>query len=191
MLYLILGLILFLGSHIFIAFRDTRAGAIATLGENGYKAVQSLVAIAGFVLIVWGFGQYREGGWVQLWTPPAWGRHAAMTLMWFAFVSLAAMGKRPGRIRGWLRHPMLVGIKFWALAHLLANGDLGGLLLFGSFLAWAVFDRIAVKRRGDIGAESIDHFTKSDAIVLVAGTVVYAVMLFAHPYLIGVSVLRM
>jgi len=110
--------------------------------------------------------------------------------MWFAFISLAAMGKRPGRIRGWVRHPMVVAVKFWALAHLLANGDLGGMLLFGSFLAWAVWDRIAVKRRGDVGADQLDHFTKSDAIVVVAGTIAYVAMLLLHPMLIGVSVLR-
>jgi uncharacterized membrane protein len=152
--------------------------------------VHSLTSLVGLVLIVYGFGQYRAHDWVQVWTPPAADRHITMLLMWLAFISLAAMGKNPSRIRGWLRHPMLVAVKIWALAHLLANGDLGGMVLFGSFLAWAVWDRIAVKRRGDIGAARLDHFTKSDAIVVVAGTLAYVAMLFLHPVLIGVSVLR-
>ena len=83
---------------------------------------------------------------------------------------------------------MIVGVKIWALAHLLANGDLGGLLLFGSFLAWAVYDRIAVKRRGDLGAPRIGSFTKADGIALGAGTVAYIAMIFLHPWLIGVPV---
>jgi uncharacterized membrane protein len=111
--------------------------------------------------------------------------------MWFAFVSLAAMNPAPGRIRGWLRHPMLVAIKIWALAHLLANGDLGGVLLFGCFLAWAVFDRISVKRRGDAGAVRIAAFTRADAMVLGFGTVAYVAMIFLHPLLIGVPVISM
>jgi uncharacterized membrane protein len=191
MTYLILGLIVFLGVHGFTALRGPRAGVIAAVGEGPYKIGYSLLSLAGFVLLVWGFGQYRAGGMIQLWTPPAWGRHAAMGLMPFAFIALAASGRRPGRIRGWLRHPMLVGIKIWALAHLLANGDLGGVVLFGFFLAWAVFDRIAVKRRGDMGGERLDHFTGADAIVVGAGVVAYTAMLFAHGWLIGVPVLRM
>jgi uncharacterized membrane protein len=110
--------------------------------------------------------------------------------MWLAFVAIACSGHAPGRIRGWLRHPMLVSVKIWALAHLLANGDLGGLLLFGSFLAWAVFDRIAVKRRGDIGAPRVPAFTRADAISVGVGTVAYVAMIFLHPWLIGVSVLQ-
>jgi uncharacterized membrane protein len=86
---------------------------------------------------------------------------------------------------------MLVAIKIWALAHLLINGDAGGMLLFGSFLAWAVFDRIAVKRRGDLGAPRIDHFTRADGIAVGAGTIAYVAMIFLHPVLIGVSVLNL
>jgi len=190
MLILIAGIIVFLGAHSFTTLRGSRAGLIVKLGANGYRGLYSLVSLVGLVLIVYGFGQYRAHDWVQIWTPPAVDRHITMLLMWFAFISLAAMGKRPGRIRGWVRHPMVVAVKFWALAHLLANGDLGGMLLFGSFLAWAVWDRIAVKRRGDVGADQLDHFTKSDAIVVVAGTIAYVAMLLLHPMLIGVSVLR-
>jgi uncharacterized membrane protein len=149
----------------------------------------SVASVIGFVLICWGFSLYRAQGWVQVWDPPIWTRHLTISLMWFAFVALAAMGKRPSRIRGWLRHPMLVAIKIWALAHLLANGDLGGMILFGSFLIWAVVDRISEKRRGDLGAPRVPGFTSGDGIILVAGTVAYVAMIFLHPYLIGVSVL--
>ncbi|HMK89010.1 MAG TPA: NnrU family protein [Methylocystis sp.] len=88
-----------------------------------------------------------------------------------------------------LRHPTLVAVKSWALAHLLANGDLGGMILFGSFLAWGVYDRIAVKSRGDLGAERLASFTRGDAIALGAGTALYALILFLHPWLFGVCVL--
>jgi uncharacterized membrane protein len=99
------------------------------------------------------------------------------------------MNPAPSRIRGWLRHPMLVAIKIWALAHLLANGDLGGIVLFGALLAFAVFDRIAVKRRGDMGAPRVQAFTPADAVNVVVGTIAYVAMIFLHPYLIGVSVM--
>jgi uncharacterized membrane protein len=190
MLVLILGIVVFLGSHTFTTFRGARAKVIEGIGPGAFKGLYSVVALIGFVLIVWGFARYRAEGMIPLWTPPAWGFYAAIVLMWFAFVALACSNpKQPGRIRGWLRHPMLVGVKFWALAHLLANGDLGGLLLFGSFLAWAVWDRIAVKQRGDLGAARIDSFTRADTIALVAGTVAYVAMIFLHPLLIGVPVI--
>ena len=111
--------------------------------------------------------------------------------MWFAFVALAASGKAPGRIRGWLRHPMVTAVKIWALAHLIANGDLGGLILFGALLAWAVYDRITLKRRGDLGAPRVASFTRADAIALGAGTVAWLAMMALHPWLIGVSVIGM
>jgi uncharacterized membrane protein len=108
--------------------------------------------------------------------------------MWFAFVALAGMNPAPSRIRGWLRHPMLVAIKIWALAHLIANGDEGGMLLFASFLAWAVYDRIAVKKRGDLGAPRVSAFTRADGVALAVGTLAFVAMIFLHPWLIGVSV---
>jgi uncharacterized membrane protein len=189
MVTLLIGIIVFLGVHTLATQRDTRASLIARFGEGPYKGLFSVGAVVGFVLIVWGFSLYRSQGWIQVWEPPIWTRHLTITLMWFAFVSLACMNPAPSRIRGWLRHPMLVAIKIWALAHLLANGDLGGMLLFGAFLAWAVYDRIAVKRRGDLGAPRISSFTAADGVNLLVGTVAYVAMMFLHPYLIGVSVM--
>src|ERR1700733_10894012 len=162
MLTLLIGIVVFLGVHTLTTQRETRARLIARFGEGPYKGLFSLGAVVGFVLIVWGFSLYRSQGWIQVWTPPVWTRHLTITLMWFAFVSLACMNPAPSPIRGWLRHPMLVAIKIWALAHLIANGDAGGMLLFGSFLAYAVYDRIAVKRRGDLGAPRISAFTRAD-----------------------------
>ena len=185
----VIGLVLFLGSHLFTTFRTARAGLVERFGAGPYRGLYTLVSLAGLGLIIWGFGRYRAEGMVQLWYPPVWTRHLALTLMWFAFVALAASGPLPGKIRGWLRHPMLAGVKIWALAHLLVNGDLGGLLLFGSFLAFAVYDRIVVNRRGDMGAPASSSFTQGDAMVLGIGTLAYVAMLFAHPYLIGVAVI--
>lgn len=188
MTILILGILLFLGTHTLTTLRPQRARLMVALGEKGYRGLYTAVSLAGLVLIVWGFGAYRAGGMIPLYDPPVWTRHLALSLMWFSFVAMAT-GPRPSRIRGWLRHPMLVGVKIWALAHLLANGDLGGLILFGSFLAWAVYDRIAVKRRGDMGGERLAAFTRADGFALGVGTVAYVAMLFLHPYLIGVAVI--
>jgi uncharacterized membrane protein len=186
---LILGLILFLGAHSFTTLRGPRAGLIGRIGEGPYKGLYSIVALAGFALIAWGFHFYRQNGWVQLWTPPSWAPHVTILLMWFAFVALAASGKAPGRIRGWLHHPMVTAVKIWALAHLIANGDLGGLILFGTLLAWAVYDRITLTRRGDGGAPRLAHFTRADAIAVGAGTVAWLAMMALHPWLIGVAVI--
>ncbi|MGQ0444169.1 MAG: NnrU family protein [Beijerinckiaceae bacterium] len=186
MLILFMGIVVFLGVHSITTFRETRMRLIERLGLLPFKGLYSLVAIAGFALIVWGFSRYRAEGLIPFWSPPAWTRHLTIGLMWFAFVALACMNPAPGKIRGWLRHPMLTAIKIWALAHLLANGDAGGMLLFGSLLAWAVFDRIAVKKRGDIGAMRIESLTRADATALGVGTLAYLAMIFLHPVLIGV-----
>lgn len=190
MLVLILGIIVFLGVHSLTLLRSPRRDLIERFGERPYRGLYSLLSAAGFILIVWGFARYRAEQWIQLWTPPGWTQYLAIALMWFAFVALASSGPTPGMIKGWLRHPMLAGVMLWALAHLLANGDLGGLLLFGSFLAWAVIDRIAVVQRGDSGAPRTSLFTRADAIGLGAGTVAYLMMIYLHPLLIGVPVLR-
>jgi len=167
MLVLILGIVVFLGVHSLTTFREVRTGLIERFGLGPFKRVYSLVALAGFALTVSGFSRYRAEGLILIWTPPVWTRHLAIALMWFAFVALACINPAPARIRGWLRHPTLIAVKVWALAHLLANGDAGGMLSFGSF---RVFDRIAVKKRGDIGAPRIASFTRADAIALGAGT---------------------
>ena len=187
MLLLIAGLVLFLGAHLLTTARDTRTALMARLGEGAYKGLYSIVSAAGLVLIVWGFGRYRSEGYIPVWDPPAVLWPITLVLMWFSFVALVATYAPAGKIKGLLRHPMLVGVKAWALAHLLVNGDLGSIILFGAFLAWAVYDRIAVKRRGDAGAPR-SGFTAGDAISLLAGSALYAAMFWVHPWLIGVPI---
>jgi len=184
---MIAGLVLFFAAHILTTLRTVRATVVGRLGEGPYKGLYSLVSLAGLVLIVWGFGRYRSGGYISGWDPPAWLHPIALVLMWFSFVALAAAYSPAGKIKGVLRHPMLAGVKAWALAHLLVNGDLGSMILFAAFLAWAVYDRIAVKRRGDSGAPP-SGFTAGDAIALAVGSVAYAAMVWLHPLIIGVPI---
>jgi len=190
---LVLGLIIFLGTHSFSMARRARFGIIRKVGEGPYKGLYSLLSLAGIILISVGYGQYRQTGYIPVWDPPVWTRHLALLLVWFAFVFVAA-AYLPGRIRRTLKHPMLAGVKVWALAHLLANGDLGSILLFGAVLAWAVAARISVKRRD----EAVPHGAppesssglRNDALAVATGTVLYiAFVVWLHPLLIGVPVL--
>ena len=189
MTLLLLGLILFLGIHTLTTLREPRAALIGRLGEGPYKGLYSLVSAAGLVLIVWGFARYRDTAYVQIWAPPTWLHPVVLVLMWLAFVALAAAYSPAGWIKGMLRHPMLVGIKSWALAHLLANGDLGALILFGVFLAWAVYDRISLKRRSDSGGPPIPMGgAKNDAVAVVVGTLLYLAVGFVFHPLAGLPV---
>ena len=184
---LILGLVVFLGTHVFVTLRETRARLIARLG-HGYRALFALVAIVGLVLIVWGFGTYRAHEWVQVWTPPAFMRHITIGLMLFAVIFMTA-AFIPSHIKKWLKHPMLNAVKMWATAHLLVNGDLGAIILFGAFLAWASYARIAAKRRGDRGATTAPAGWLNDVLVVVIGIIVFLALGYAfHPMVIGVPV---
>ena len=185
---LIFGLVVFLGSHVFVTFRDHRARLIERLSQNGYRAMFSLVAIVGLALIVWGYGDYRAHEWIQVWSPPAFMRHVTVGLMLFAVIFVTA-AFIPSHIKKALKHPMLAGVKTWAFAHLLSNGDLGSILLFGAFLAWGVYARIAAKRRGDLGATTAPAGWVNDIIVVLLGIVIYLALGFAfHPIVIGVPV---
>ena len=187
---MILGLVLFLGAHAFTTQREARARAIASMGGGGYKIAYALVSAAGLALIVWGFAHYRATDWIQLWTPPKALKHLNTFLMLPAVILVAAAYIR-GRIYVTLKHPMLAGVKLWAFGHLLANGDLGGIILFGSFLAWAVFDRISLKHRADAGGPPIPVGAISNDLIAVAvGVVAYLALAFAfHPVVIGVPVM--
>jgi uncharacterized membrane protein len=183
----ILGLVVFLGMHVFVTMRDRRAVVVARIGEWPYRGLFSLVSIVGIVLIGYGFAAYRAAGPIMVWYPPGWTRHIVVALMWPASIMIAA-AYIPGNIKRVLKHPMLVGVKTWAFAHLCANGDLGGIILFGSVLAWAVYDRITLKRRKDAGAPPIPvGGTKNDIIAIVVGTIIYLALGFVfHPVVIGV-----
>ena len=190
LLVMILGLFLFLGVHTLTTQRELRARCIASMGEGGYKIVYAVVSALGLALIVWGFAHYRATEWIQIWTPPKALRHLNVLLMLPAVILVAASYIR-GRIYVTLKHPMLAGVKLWAFGHLLATGDLGGIILFGSFLAWAVFDRISLKRRTDPGAPPIPvGGIGNDIIAVAVGVVAYLALAFAfHPVVIGVPVM--
>jgi uncharacterized membrane protein len=189
LLVMILGLLLFLGVHALTTQRELRASVIASTGEGGYKIGYALASIAGLALIVWGFAHYRATGMLPVWTPPKWFKHVTVALMLPAVILVVAAYIR-GRIYTTLKHPMLTGVKLWAAAHLLANGDLGSIILFGSFLGWAVYDRISLKRRVDPGAPPIPVGGPSNDLIAVAvGIVAYLALGFAfHPVVIGVPV---
>jgi len=188
LLILIIGLVVMLGAHVFVTFREHRASLIARLGQGGYRGLFSVVSLIGLALIVWGYGAYRAHEWVQIWTPPVFMRHITVGLMLIAVILFTAAFV-PSHIKAKARHPMLASIKTWAFAHLLSNGDLGSMLLFGSFLAWGVYARIAAKRRGDLGAVTAPAGWSNDAIVVVIGIVVYLLLgYYFHPYAIGVPV---
>ena len=188
MTLLIVGLVVFLGIHTLTTLRAPRAALVSGLGEGPYKGLYSLISAVGLVLIVWGFGVYRNTSYHQLWNPPPWLHPVALVLMCPAFVALAAAYSPVGRIKATLRHPMLVGVKTWALAHLLVNGDLGGIVLFGSLLLWSGYDRATLKRRGDLGPGPVAGFTSGDLIAIVAGSVAYIAMYWLHPLVIGVAI---
>src|SRR5215218_5008290 len=189
LLGMIVGLVLFFGVHTLTTQRALRATAIGSMGEGGYKIGYSLVSAVGLALIIWGFANYRASGWIDVWSPPTAFKHITVALMLPAIILVVASYIR-GRIYTTLKHPMLTGIKLWAAAHLLANGDLGSIILFGSFLAWAVFDRISLKRRPDAGAPPIPvGGPGNDLIAVAVGVVAYLALAFAfHPVVIGVPV---
>lgn len=186
---MVLGLALFFSAHVFTTMREARASAIAVLGEPPYKLLYTAVSLAGLALIAWGFSHYRASGWINVWYPPVFLRHLTIALMLPASIMIVSSYIR-GRIYTTLKHPMLAAVKLWAVAHLLANGDLGSIILFGSFLAWAVFDRISLKHRSDAGGPAIPvGGVQNDLIAIAVGVVVYLALTFAfHPVVIGVPV---
>jgi uncharacterized membrane protein len=186
---LIIGLAVFIGCHVFVTRREARAALIARIGEIPYKALFGLVVLVGLGRSVWGFAHYRTEGYIQVWTPPAFMRHVTVALVWPAIIFVTA-AYIPGDIKRTLKHPLLVGIKLWAFAHLLSNGDLGGIILFAAILGWAVFDRITLKRRADPGAPPIPvGGRRNDIIAIVVGTILYlALGLWFHPKVIGLPV---
>ena len=185
---LILGLAVFLATHVFVTFRDARATLIARLG-HAYRVLFALVAIIGLALIVYGYSDYRAHGLIQIWMPPAFMRHITIGLMLLAVICLAAV--IPSHFKALVKHPMVTSVKTWALAHLLVNGDLGSILLFGSFLLWGGYARVAAKRRGDRGFTNTPARWLNDVIVVVLGVVVFLLLgYYFHPYVIGVPVFR-
>jgi uncharacterized membrane protein len=190
LIVMVAGLVVFLGTHLVTTQRDLRGALIKRYGASVYKVAYSVLSAIGLLLIVYGFSKYRATGWINVWYPPTGMRHLALLLMLPASIIFVSAYLR-GHIWRTLKHPMLVAIKLWALAHLLANGDLGSIILFGSILAWAVFDRISLKQRDDAGGPPIPFGgVRNDVLAGVVGTIVYVALVFAfHPAVIGVPVI--
>ncbi len=187
MIYLILGLVVFLGVHsVSIVAPNWRDAMMARVGEPAWKGAYAALSIAGFVVLVWGYGQAR-GEAVVLYNPPSWTRWFSAVLMLPVFPLLLAP-YFPGRIGATLKHPMLIAVKTWAFAHLIANGTSADLLLFGSFLIWAVLDRMSYARRPQRSIRRLPASRFNDAVVVVIGLVLYFVFLhWLHARWIGVS----
>ena len=186
MSYLILGLVIFLGVHsLAIVAPAWRERTMQRLGKGAWKGLYALLSLVGFLLIIYGYGLARVDP-VVLYAPPVWTRHLSALLMLPVFPLIFA-AYLPGRIKTALKHPMLAAVKFWALAHLISNGMLADVLLFGAFLAWAVMDRISFKHRTQPDLRTAPASKANDAIAVIVGLVVYAVFaLYLHVRWIGV-----
>jgi len=185
--YLILGLVLFLGVHsVRIFANDWREARVARLGLLPWKGVYALISVAGLGLIVWGYGLARADP-VVLWMPPAWTRHLAALLTLPAFILLVAAYLPGSHIKAKIGHPMVAGVKIWALAHLLANGNLADVVLFGAFLVWAVASFVSSRRRDRIAGRSyVAEGWSRDAAVAGIGLLAWALFaLWGHSWLIG------
>jgi uncharacterized membrane protein len=187
MVLLVIGLVLFLGIHsISIVAPAWRDAQVAQRGDKGWKGIYTVISLVGFALLLYGYGVARQAP-VVLYSPPLWMRHVTALLMIPVFPLLIA-AYAPGRIKAAAKHPMLAATKLWAFAHLLSNGTLADVLLFGGFLAWAVADRISLKKRPARPIPGAPAGPMNDAIAVVAGLAIYALFVFkAHAWLFGVS----
>lgn len=183
MTLMIVGLLLFFSAHFFTALaRGPREQVIARMGEGGYKILYSILALSGFALIVFG---WPNADVTALYYTPYFLRHINYLLMLFAIVLLVVSYAPAGKIAHAVKHPMLAGVKIWAFAHLLVNGEVRSVLVFGAFLVFAVVDRIAVKRR-NAPVRPAGPVT-NDAIAVIIGLAVYgAILFYLHPYIGGV-----
>jgi uncharacterized membrane protein len=188
MITLVIGLVVFLGVHsIGIVAPAWRARQVSRFGIRPWKLAYSALSIAGLLLVIWGYGMARTQS-VVLWTAPPAMRHVTALLAIIAFILVAAAYVPPNHFKSKLGHPMTVGVGLWALAHLLANGALHDVVLFGAFLAWALVTYVTRRRRDRAAATTYAPGTaKGDAIAIVAGSVAALVFaLFLHGPLIGV-----
>jgi uncharacterized membrane protein len=190
MFLLILSIILFLGVHMVrVVAPAWRLSMIEKLGVNGWRGLYTVLSIATLVFLIYAFGQSRYDTPI-LYTPPVFMSHITLTLMLIAMILLAASLLPAGKIVVWVKHPMVTSVKVWAFAHLLSNGGLNDVILFGAFLAWAVVVRISLKRRQRAGETVLRSFVsvKWDGAAVVLGVVLYvAILMYLHEALIGVS----
>lgn len=189
MLVLILGLILFLGAHsVRIFAEDWRRSMIARLGEGPWKGIYSLASIVGVVLLVWGYGMARPES-ALLFEPATWLKHIALALNLVALVLIGTFVVPAGRIKARLGHPMILGVKTWAFAHLLANGRVADVVLFGAILVWAVADFMAAKARDRAeGTVRAAGPARNDAVAVLLGVLLWAALVWrVHYWITGVS----
>lgn len=182
------GLVVFLGTHLFSAVRKRDGtGLVDVMGRGPYMVVYSVFTLAGFIALIWGYGNLKP--WIYLGDPPTFMRHITMALMLPALILIVAAYVRPtGFMKKAVKHPMLAAVKLWALAHLLVNWDVGSLILFGSFLAFGVIDRIMVKRRGDVGAANATPNVLGDLIALAVGSALFGILVYElHGILFGID----
>jgi uncharacterized membrane protein len=188
MTLLVIGLILLLGVHLFSYFRSARAALITRLGERQYKGIYALISAVGLGLIIWGYFQTRAGPAAAeiLYWPPPWTRHATMFLVLLAMVCFAIYFHR-GWLKLWLRNPMSIGVALWAAGHLLSNGKLASVILFGAFLLYGLIDIAVNTARGDV--PSFTPNRRHDVISIIAGLVLYAFfLLIFHPYVLNLPI---
>lgn len=190
MTLLVTGLVIFFGLHLYSSLRSRHADKDISLklGKNVFRGVYSIAALAGFILIIMGYGAARPA--TVIYTPPAWGAMLNVLLMTVALILIVASQLPVGFIKKKVKHPLILSIKIWALGHLLSNGELNSVLLFGAFLGFAIFNRISLKRRGDNGAADATPRVHWDLISIVAGLALFmAFILGLHGTLIGVEII--
>jgi uncharacterized membrane protein len=188
MLYLVAGLVLFLGLHsVRIYADDWRTERIARMGPSAWKGLYAVASLLGFVLVVYGYGQSRAAP-VDLWYPPQWTRYVTALLTLPVFILFAAAYIPGTHIKATIKHPMVAGVKIWAFAHLMSNGRLGDVVLFGAFLLWAALDyRSALQRDRKEGVTYPAIGMGRDVAAIAIGLVVWVVFAFwLHVLLIGV-----
>ncbi|MEZ2219940.1 NnrU family protein [Rhizobium sp. RCC_161_2] len=190
---LILGIVLFLGLHLIrVVAPGFRSSMISGLGESGWKIGYSIASVLTLILLIYGFGQARD--MTPIWSPPFWMSHITILLMLFAMICLVASLLPAGHIAVRMKHPMVLSVKIWALAHLLSNGDGAAMLLFAAFLAWGVILRISLKKRERTGEIVLRPFVsaKYDLYAVVIGVVAWGLIIWKlHAWIIGVSPLVM
>jgi uncharacterized membrane protein len=189
MLYLMVGLVIFLGTHSVRVVADNwRTQIRARIGVHAFKVIYAVLSLIGLVLIVWGFGVARDAP-TLLWLPPAAARHVTALFNVLAFVLLAAALVPGNAIKARLHHPMVLGVKTWAFAHLISNGNLAHVVLFGSFLVWGVFDYISARRRDRAqGVQYPGGTLAATVLTVLSGTAVAGVFaLWLHGLLIGIK----
>jgi uncharacterized membrane protein len=178
------GLAVFFATHFYSAFRSRGEDSLAhRMGRGPYMGLYSLLSLASFAAMVWGYAYLKP--WRDVWTPPDWTRWISIVIMIPAMVLIVAAYTPTGYIKKAVRHPMITAVGLWALAHVISNGDLASVILFGAFLIYAVVDRVAVTERGDVGAANVQHPNIfGDLLAVGLGLSLYAILAFYAHYII-------